>query len=109
MIEILRVHADSLKHISFARNKVATEVLQFVCTELSKGFNLLESVDLQHLKENSKVNYAELLQCIALLPSGAKRQTPVRVYLSDYQTQLKRGSINEYMTRAKPNLELHFE
>ena len=109
MLEILRVHADSLKHISFARNKVSTEVLQYICSELSKGFNLLESVDLQHLKENSKVNYPELLECIASLPSGAKRQSQVRVYLSDYLTQLKRGSINEYMARVKPNLELHFE
>jgi hypothetical protein len=109
LVEILRIHSDTLKYFSLARNKVSSDLMKYLCGELSKGFNVLEVVDLKHLKENGKVNHPELLQCIAGMLSGEKRRAPVRVYLSEYQTQLKRAAINEYMSKAKPNIELHFE
>ena len=109
LLEILRIHADTLKYFSLARNKVTSDLMKYLCGELSKGFNVLEVVDLRHLKENGKVVHPELLQCIASMLSGEKRRSTVRVYFSEYQTQLKRAAINEYMAKAKPNIELHFE
>jgi hypothetical protein len=112
LIEIFRIHGDFLKHLSLARNKVTNEFLKFISLELRGIFNVLESVDLRHLKELQKVNFVELLQAIALLnerTASTKRDKPLRVYLSDYQTQLRRGQIFKYLETAQPELELHFD
>ena len=107
LVEILRVHSDSLRHLWLGRNKISNELLRYISTELRGSFNVLESVHLLHLVELKNVKLVDLLQSLSLLREG-KTDYPLRVYISDYQAKTNRAELLDYLTQNSPNLELHF-
>ena len=92
LIEILHVHADSLRKLCLGRNRITVEFLQHLCANLHGCFNQLELIDLTHLKEANKINWVALLQALATLREE-KRKVPLRVHISDYQTQKPRKAL----------------
>ncbi len=49
-----------------------------------------------------------MLASIAVL-SQKQRAKPIKVVLSDYQTQMKRADIFNYLQSQLPNIELQYE
>jgi hypothetical protein len=72
-----------------------------------KELNVIETLDLTHLKEANKIDWQEYLSNIALL-SASRPGEPIRVILSDYQTRLKQKAFFDYLGTAKPNIEIHY-
>ena len=107
-LEILQVHSDSLTHLSLARNKVSNAFMKSVCDVLKSSLPNLECVDLRHLKDTQKIDWPGMLASIAVL-SQKQRAKPIKVVLSDYQTQMKRADIFNYLQSQLPNIELQYE
>lgn len=64
ILDILKQHADTLRYVSFSKNKVTNSFMQFIC----EGFgphSKLEEINLQHLKDVKSVNWIDLLKSIA--------------------------------------------
>ena len=95
-LEILQVHSDSLTHLSLARNKVSNAFMKSVCDVLKSSLPNLECVDLRHLKDTAKIDWPAMLASIAVL-SQKPRAKPIKVVLSDYQTQMKRSDIFNFL------------
>lgn len=79
---ILRNHNASLKHLLLGRNKISNALMEEMCNEI-KELNVIETLDLTHLKEANKIDWQKYLSSIALL-SVNRPGKPVRVILSDY-------------------------
>lgn len=107
-LEILQIHSDSLTHISLARNKVSNSFMKVVCEILRSSLPSLQCIDLRHLKDTAKIDWPDMLSSIAMLSSKA-RAKPIKVILSDYQTQLKRADIFNFLQDNLPNIELQYE
>lgn len=72
-----------------------------------KELNVIEEIDLTHLKEANKIDWKEYLESIALL-SVNRPNLPVRVIISDYQTRLKQKIIYDYLGENNPNIEVRY-
>ena len=72
-----------------------------------KELNVIETLDLTHLKEANKIDWKDYLESIALL-SANRPTNPIRIILSDYQTRLKQKIFFEYLGQCKPNIEIHY-
>ena len=88
LLEILKLHSDSLVELSLSRNKVSNDFIEAICASLHGGLKTLKEFDLRHLKEIGKINWIKMLSDISNL--SKRGQIPLQVKLSDYQTQLKR-------------------
>jgi hypothetical protein len=60
------------------------------------------------LKDASKINWTSLLGAIGTLAKEG-RSRPIKIKLSDYQTQTKRQEIFKFIEETTPNIELNFE
>ena len=107
-LEILQIHSDSLTHLSLARNKISNIFMQIICDTLRTSLPNLQCIDLRHLKETDKINWPKMLSSIAVLASK-ERAKPIKVIVSDYQTQKKRSDIFNYLQDNQPNIELQYE
>ncbi len=107
-LEILQIHSDSLAHLSLARNKISNIFMQIICDTLRTSLPNLQCIDLRHLKETDKINWPKMLSSIAMLASK-ERAKPIKVIISDYQTQKKRSDIFNYLQDNQPNIELQYE
>jgi hypothetical protein len=107
-LEILKWHSDSLLHLKLSRNLIPGSFLEAICSSLEGGLVSLESIDLLHLKEANKINWPSILGALGTLAKHG-RSRPIKVKLSDYQTQLKRQEIFEFIEKTQPNIELNFE
>jgi hypothetical protein len=107
-LEILQIHSDSLTHLSLARNKISNIFMQIICDTLRTSLPNLQCIDLRHLKETDKINWPKMLSSIAMLASK-ERAKPIKVIISDYQTQKKRSDIFNYLQDNQPNIELQYE
>jgi hypothetical protein len=70
--KIMVNHAATLRHISFAKNKVTGTFLKFVCEAVAE-YNVVEVFDLRHLKEVKNIDWVEYLKSIALLSKNSNR------------------------------------
>jgi len=95
-LDILRIHSDSLRRLSLARNKVSNVFLKDICQVIQSSLPSLEFVDLRHLKDTNKIDWTDLLASLSIL-SSRERSKPIKVLLSDYQTQSKRKDIFNYL------------
>jgi hypothetical protein len=107
-LEILQIHSDSLTHLSLARNKISNIFMQIICDTLRTSLPNLQCIDLRHLKETDKINWPKMLSSIAVLASK-ERAKPIKVIVSDYQTQKKRSDIFNYLQDNQPNIELQYD
>jgi len=58
-LDILRIHSDSLRRLSLARNKVSNQFLKDICSVLAGSLPSLEYFDLRHLKETGKIDWID--------------------------------------------------
>ena len=82
--------------------------MQIICDTLRTSLPNLQCIDLRHLKETDKINWPKMLSSIAMLASK-ERAKPIKVIVSDYQTQKKRSDIFNYLQDNQPNIELQYE
>lgn len=106
-LQIIQFHSNSLKHLYIGRNKVPSSLLKEICNKLMGGLQVLETIDLTHAKESSKIDWVDTFKDIAKL-SAQGRVQPIIVRVSDYQTTLKRADIYKYLEDHKPNIEVQF-
>ncbi len=56
ILEILKKHRDTLRHVSFSKNKVSNCFLNTICEGMSE-YNNIEYIDLRDLKEIKSVDW----------------------------------------------------
>jgi len=66
ILNVLRVHSDTLRSISFSKNKVTNGFLDFICEGLAEVSNIQE-INLLHLKDLRSVDWVLALRAIAKL------------------------------------------
>jgi Pyruvate/2-oxoacid:ferredoxin oxidoreductase gamma subunit len=79
---VLRTHAKTLRHLSFARNKVSNAFIEDVCQVLAGEENILEHIDFKYLKETKDINWVAILKSVAMI--GARSKRDVTVTLTSY-------------------------
>lgn len=72
-----------------------------------KEFNVIEEIDLTHMKEANKIDWKDYLDSISQL-SVSRPNLPVRIVISDYQTRTKQKIIYDYLGEHKPNVEVRY-
>lgn len=72
-----------------------------------KEYNIIEEIDLTHLKEASQIDWKDYLESISLLAVN-RPNNPVKIKISDYQTRTKQKIILDYLGEHKPNVEVNY-
>ena len=107
ILDIMKNHAATLRHVSFSKNKVSNEMLRYLCESLAE-LNNIEQVDLMHLKDTKSVDWVGQLKSLALL-SEKRKGRPLIVRLSEYQVYYKAQEIHKYLEADCPKLEISMD
>ncbi|CDW87598.1 UNKNOWN [Stylonychia lemnae] len=106
VFQILRHHAATLKKLYIGRNKVSNDFMRELCNAI-KEFNIIEEIELTHLKEANKIIWKDYLDSLSLIAKD-RQLLPVRIIISDYQTRAKQKEIFKYLGENKPNVEVRY-
>jgi len=82
VVNILKNHRDTLKRISFAKNELSNEFFKAICNEM-KELNVIEYIDLKHLKKVNLIDWVEVFKTINTLNEGKKKKG-VTLSISQY-------------------------
>jgi len=72
LMSVLKNHRESLRVLSLAKNKVTNALMEHICDGL-KDMNVMEVIDLRHLKEAKNVDWVKMLTSISTLSSNRKK------------------------------------
>ena len=103
-MSVLKNHRESLRVLSLAKNKVTNALMEHICDGL-KDMNVMEVIDLRHLKEAKNVDWVKMLTSISTLSSNRKKN--VQIMISGYQTHLKQKDIHTYLESETPFIEIN--
>jgi hypothetical protein len=56
IVNVVKTHAASLRHICFAKNKLTNAFMEAVCDAIAEH-NVMEEFDLLHLKEVKNIDW----------------------------------------------------
>jgi hypothetical protein len=93
-LEILKHHSDSLRKVSFSRNKVTNAFVSHIVDGFKEMSNL-EELSLEHLKDHRVLDWKQMLTQLALL--SVHKKVPLNIRVSSYQTLLKQKDFHSYL------------
>jgi hypothetical protein len=87
-------------------NFIPPNFLETVFGSLEGSLIALESINLSKLKDANKIDWTSMLGAIGALAACGGSSQPIRITLSDYQIELKRQVIFEFMAKTQPNIQI---